>query len=135
MSSPHEDMKRIDKLLKTALRREEVPPGFANRVMARLEPQNTVQTSPERIPRFQFFPRPLLRWAAFVAVSASLIAATVHYRNVRREQAEGEAAKQQLMLALHIAGSKLQLARSKVNGIQPSRPEREPEKDRSRSKS
>jgi hypothetical protein len=39
------------------------------------------------------------------------------------------------MLALHIAGSKLQLARSKVNGIQTSQPDREHETNKSRSKS
>ena len=35
--------------------------------------------------------------------------------NVHREQAKGEAAKQRLMLALRVAGSKLQLAKAKVN--------------------
>jgi len=134
MNPPNEDMKRIDGLLKTALRREDAPQGFADRVMVQLQ-QQKVQTSFERTPWFQVFSRPLLRWAAFAAVSASLIAGTVHYRNVRREQAKGEAAKQQLMLALHIASSKLQLARSKVNGIQTSQPERERETNRSRSKS
>ena len=39
----------------------------------------------------------------------------VHIYNVHRERAQGEAAKKQLMLALRVAGSKLQLAKSKVN--------------------
>lgn len=135
MNQTNEDMKRIDELFKTALRREEVPSDFAERVLARAEQRPTVTLEPERIPRFHIFSRPLVRWAAFTAVTASLIAGSLHYRNVRREQAKGEAAKQQLMLALHIAGSKLQLARSKVNGIQTSQPERERETNRSRSKS
>jgi hypothetical protein len=135
MNPPNEDMKRIDELLKTALRRHEAPPGFAERVMAQLQQQNAVQNSPSRIPWFQLFSHPLVRWAAFAAVSASLIAGTVHYRNLRREQAQGEAAKQQLMFALHIAGSKLQLAKSKVNGIQTSQPEHERKASKSRSRS
>ena len=135
MNPPNDDMKRIDELLKAALRREEGPPGFADRVMARLEQQNTVQTGRERISWFHIFSRHLVRWAAFAAVSASLITGSIHYRNQRREQAKGKAAKQQLMLALHIAGSKLQLARGKVNGIQTSQPEREHEANKSRSKS
>jgi hypothetical protein len=40
-------------------------------------------------------------------------------QQARREHAQGEAAKQQLMLALHIAGSKLQLAKARVNEISP----------------
>ena len=39
----------------------------------------------------------------------------VHIYIVRREHAQGEAAKQRLMLALRVAGSKLQLAKAKVN--------------------
>ena len=135
MNPPNEDMQRIDELLKTALRLEEAPPGFAKRVLARVEPRSTVTAQAERVPWRHVFSRPLVRWAAFAGISASLIAGSLHYRNVHREQAEGEAAKQRLMLALHIAGSKLQLARSKVNGSQTSKPEREHETNRSRSKS
>lgn len=134
MNQPNEDMNRPDELLKTALRRQEAPPGFADRVLVRVEQRSAV-TPEERIPWLQIFSRPLARWTALTAVSASLIAGSIHYRNVRREQDEGKAAKQQLMLALHIAGSKLQLARSKVNGIQTSQPDREHETNKSRSKS
>jgi hypothetical protein len=59
----------------------------------------------------------VIRWGAVTAVSASLFVGAVHYRNVQRERAQGEAAKQQLMLALHIAGRKLQLAKTKVNDV------------------
>jgi hypothetical protein len=64
-----------------------------------------------------------VRWAAFTTVSICLVIGGVRYRNLQRERANGEAAKQQLMLALRIAGSKLQLAKSKVNEINQSRPE------------
>jgi hypothetical protein len=135
MNPPNEDMKRIDELLKTALVREEAPQGFAQRVLARVEQRSTVTPKAERVPQSHVLSRPLVRWAAFAGISASLIAGSIHYRNARHEQAEGEAAKQRLMLALHIAGSKLQLARSKVNGIQTSQPYREHETNKSRSKS
>ena len=134
--NPHnQDINRFDELLKTALRREEAPPGFAERVLARVEQRQRVAPRVEHVPRFHVFAVPALRWAALATISTSLIVGTVHYRNVRRERVEGEAAKQQLMLALHIAGSKLQLARSKVNGMQTSRPDRERETNKSRSKS
>jgi hypothetical protein len=134
MNPPNEDMQPIDQLLKTVLRREETPPNFADRILAQVEQRPTVKPKAERVPWFHAFSRPLVRWAAFAGISASLIAGSIHYRNVRREQAEGEAAKQRLMLALHIAGSKLQLARTKVNGTQTS-PKRERETNKSRSKS
>jgi hypothetical protein len=51
------------------------------------------------------------------AVSAALVLGGVHYRNVQRERAQGEAAKERLLLALRIAGNKLQLARTRVDQI------------------
>lgn len=135
MSVSNEDMNRVEELLRKSLRRDEVPPGFADRVMARVSQQSSMPEKARRVFSQEFFSRPLVRWAAFAAVSASLIVGGIHYRDVQRERAQGEAAKQQLMLALHIAGSKLQLARAKVNEINSNRPEGKPAKDRSRSKS
>jgi len=135
MNPLYEDMRPIDELVKIALRREGVPSGFAERVLAQAEQRPTVTPKSEQVTWFHLFSRLLVRWAAFATVSVCLIAGSIHYRNLRREQAKGEAAKQQLMLALHIAGSKLQLARSKVNGIQTSQPDREHETNKSRSKS
>jgi len=126
---------RMDELLRKSLEREEVSAGFTKRVLARAAQQRAVADDSRRPSWFRMFSQPLVRWAAFATISASLIAGSIHYREVRREREEGEAAKQQLMLALHIAGSKLQLAKSKVNEIHTSRPEREPSANRSRSKS
>lgn len=106
----------VENDLKNALRRENAPEGFADRVLARAANQGS---SPKAVPRnswLDFFARPLVRWAALAAVSAGTIFG-VHVHNVRRQQAEGEAAKERLILALRIAGSKLQLAKSKVNEI------------------
>jgi hypothetical protein len=135
MNPPNQDMNRFDELLKTVLQRTEPPLGFAERVLARVEHPAMVTPKEERLPWFHIFNAPFIRWAALATVSALLIVGTVDYRNVRRERAEGEAAKKQLMLALHIAGSKLQLAKSKVVEIQISRPNGEAEKNKSRSKS
>jgi len=110
------DRTRTEEALKAALRHEEVPPGFAERVLARVAEQNSVSQA-LRDPWWRVFSRPIVRWAAVTATAASLLIGGIHYRNVQRERVEGEAAKQRLMLALRIAGSKLQLARARVNEI------------------
>ena len=110
----HDDMSPIEELLKSALRRQDAPPDFTEQVLARVAGHNSVPQA-RRDPRWSIFTQPLLRWAAVTATATSLVIGGLHYRNVRRERAQGEAAKQQLMLALRIAGSKLQLAKAKVN--------------------
>lgn len=101
--------------LKDALRREEAPEGFADRVLARAAREKQQAHSDPRESLLTFFTRPLVRWAAAGALAAALIAGGVQYRNVQRERAEGEAAKERLMLAVRIAGAKLYHAKSKVN--------------------
>ena len=108
-------MDRFEEELKNALLRHEPPDGFADRVLARTAKQ--ARGPHGRRNWWGVFTLPVLRWAAVAAVSAALIIGGLHYHNVQRERAEGEAAKDQLMLALRIAGSKLQLARSKVQQI------------------
>jgi len=135
MTPTKKDMSPLDDALKNALRPQDPPAGFAEQVFARVTELNRIPHAPRREPWFRLFSQPLFRWAAFAAVSASLIVGTVHYRNLQRERARGEAAKQQLMLALHIAGSKLQLAKTKVNGINQSAPATQPSANRSRSRS
>jgi hypothetical protein len=104
--------------LKKAFRRQEPSAGFADRVLARANQQQR----PTREPWMTFFAIPIVRWASAGAIAAVLVLGGVRYQHVqqaRREHAQGEAAKQQLMLALHIAGSKLQLAKARVNEISP----------------
>ena len=132
MTEPNKDRNPLDDALKNALRREEPAEGFAERVLARMEQR---ESTPRREPWFRFFSRPLVRWGALAAVSASIIVGTVHYRNEQREREQGEEAKQQLMLALRIAGSKLQLAKAKVNEINQPQTESQPSIKRSRSRS
>jgi hypothetical protein len=115
-------MTNFDDELKSALRRQEPPQGFAERVLARATEQGSRQNKPAwRDSWLKIFAQPLrtplLRWAAVAAVSAALVLGGVHYRNVQRERAQGEAAKERLLLALRIAGNKLQLARTRVDQI------------------
>ncbi|HEY1678346.1 MAG TPA: hypothetical protein VGG04_11595 [Candidatus Sulfotelmatobacter sp.] len=106
----------LEGALRDALRREDAPPDFAGQVLARLVPQKPERKF-SRDPWHAFFTQPLVRWAAFAVITASLVGGFVHHREIVRQHAQGEAAKQQLMLALRIAGSKLQMARTKVNQI------------------
>jgi hypothetical protein len=110
-------MNYSDEELKQALRRREAPDGFVERVLARVATERAAQPASRHGSWLGFFTQPMVRWASAAALAGALIAGGVRYRQVQRERAEGEAAKQQLMLALRIAGSKLQLARAKVNDI------------------
>jgi len=103
----------LDEALKQALRRQDAPEDFAQQVMARVTAQNSGR-QPVRDSWLSLFTQPIMRWAALAAVAAAMILG-VHLYNLRRERAEGEAAKQRLMLALRVASSKLQLAKAKVN--------------------
>ncbi len=134
MNERNQDLQREEELLRKALLHEDPSSGFAQRVMVRA----TESVSANKSFRNQFWhsvSRPVVRWGAIAAVAASLIVGAVRYRELKRERAQGEAAKQQLMLALHIAGSKLQLAKVKVNEINSNRPQTRHEPSRSRSKS
>ena len=111
----------IEDELNKALRRQEPPEGFAERILARVAAQDSAQPRPASKPWLWIFSRPIVRWTAFAAISACLVGsvrfAEVQHDKAIHERAEGEAAKQRLMLALRIAGSKLQLAKSKVDQL------------------
>lgn len=118
-------MTRFEDELRNALRRQEPPAGFADRVLARAAEQRSRQAKRTwrdswlNIVAQPFYPGNLLRWVAVAAVAVALVVGGVHYRNVQvqRERARGEAAKARLLLALRIAGSKLQLAKARVDQI------------------
>jgi hypothetical protein len=132
-------MNRSEDELKSALRRQEAPDGFTERVLARVAHQKLVQSLPvQSIPARHFwmniFAQPVLRWGSVAAISAALLVGAIRYRQfenikAQRERAEGEAAKQQLILALRIAGSKLQLAKSKVNEMNEDQTQNHPVKE------
>lgn len=106
--------------LKKALRRQQSPEGFTDRVLARAAQQSPAQPKAPRASGWAIFDRPLFRWPALAAIFLALIAGSLHYHQIqidkaRIERAQGEAAKRRLMLALRIAGSKLHIAKTKVN--------------------
>jgi hypothetical protein len=103
-------MRNIDDELRNVLRREEPPDGFADRVLQRAARGRVQQRQTNR---------PLVRWAAAAVIVAS-VAGGVQYRAVQQEREErirGEAAKEQVVQALRIAGSKLQLVQAKIKEI------------------
>ena len=104
-------MSRLDDELRNALRREEPPLGFAGRVLARAE------SMPSRR-RWWAFPR--MRWAA-AAAAVVLLASGLGIERQRRIRAQGEFAKEQVMLALRITGSKLQFVKEKIHAIDSTR--------------
>jgi hypothetical protein len=131
--TPDNDTNRIDEVLKRVLRREQAPDGFADRILARTSeaPRSAPSSAAELIlagSRLRFFTQPLVRWATLSALATAMILG-VHLHSVRRERAQGEAAKQRLMLALRIAGSKLQLAKSRVNEINAGQSEKPEDKE------
>ena len=90
--------------LRNALRRESPPAGFASRVLQRIEHE---QHAPKRN-----------RWWRAVAASVTLTALlggwaahTIH------ERREGERAREQVLLALKIAGEKVRYAQHEVRTI------------------
>lgn len=110
------NMNQLEDELKAALRRREAPPNLTEQVLARIAEQNS-RPQRARAPWWSAFSQPLLRWAVIAATTTAVVIAGIHYENVQRDHSRGEAAKQQLMLALRIAGSKLQLAKTRVNEI------------------
>ena len=116
MNPMDNETNNLERALRQALRREDAPPDFAGQVLARIAHENE-ERAPSRDSWRAFFTQPLVRWAAFAALAASLTVGFIRHREVVRQHAEGEAAKHQLMLAMRIAGSKLQVARTKVNEI------------------
>ena len=88
----------LDEQLRSALRRREPSPGFAERVVAKAE------TRPAR-PRFR------LLWASG-AVAAGI--ALVMVGSAQYHKAQQERAGRQVIQALQIAAEKLNIARSKV---------------------
>ncbi|HEU0179743.1 MAG TPA: hypothetical protein VFV58_36390 [Blastocatellia bacterium] len=123
-------MNRFDEELRHALSREEPSPDFTDRVMARvaeLQKREKPGKKTDWLRRLaEFFQPPQMKWmkwamAGAMAVLLIIAGFGVHHRreNERRllaEIAEGERAKEQVMLAMRIASAKLNVAQRKVHG-------------------
>jgi hypothetical protein len=106
----------VEKHLRRALQRCDAPEGFVDRVLKRVAAEGR-----DPMPRLPFWNWgwPALRWAAIPALAA-VIATAVGYQIYERREQQEEAmiAKQQVMLALRITGSKLRLAKQKVKEVE-----------------
>jgi hypothetical protein len=101
----------LERELKDALRRVEPPEGFAGRVLERVARESA------RVPWWRaWWGGPVPAWAAATALCAAMVAG-IHYQNQRMEQARGEAARREVMLALRIASGKLHVVQAKVHEI------------------
>ncbi len=122
----NEGMKNLDDELTNALRREEPPAGFADRVLGRVAEQPVVEQTwgpasggpirlkadPTSIEKRVSF----LHWAAAAALVAAVAGGLDHVAK-QKERAEGEAAKDRVVQALHIAGNKLQLVQARIHRL------------------
>jgi hypothetical protein len=93
----------MERDLREALRRREAPPGFAERVLARTQQPETRGHS--------------WVWLAAAALVLLMIGGIGVVQEQRR-QAEGERAKQELMVAFRITGSKLRDVQERLATIQ-----------------
>ena len=101
-------MSELERELRDALRRVEPSPDFRARVMARAE---------EHVPWWKLSWRKM-RWVAAATVAVVVAVGVPVYREVeQRRRAEGEEARQQVVTALRIAGSKVRLAQVKVQQL------------------
>lgn len=104
---------KLEQELKKALRRADPPAGFAERVLARAAKEESKRARGRR--RFQWFGISGLRLALTCALCLIVAASGLMYHHERHQQ--GERAKEQLMLALRITSSKLELANQGIRQI------------------
>ena len=107
-------MKPFEEALRKALRREEAPEGFAERVLARA--RALPQPGDSAWSRFlAALAGPSFRWAlATLAACLLITVGVVHHERQERLRREGEMARLQVREALHIASVKLNVARKRV---------------------
>ena len=111
-------MNKFEQELKKALMPVEPPAGFAERVMARVAAGEEFKGAQHtRNWWSDLFQARGLRWALTGALCLAITGGGVFYQYEQRRRAEGEQAKEQLMLALRLTASKLQLAQAEVQGI------------------
>jgi hypothetical protein len=96
-------MSGLDDELRVALKRGDPPPGFAGRVLARAESRRA------------------RGWWPAAAAAVLLLAGGLEFERERRMRIDGELAKKQVVLAIRIASTKLQVLKEKIHGIDSTR--------------
>jgi hypothetical protein len=116
-------MSRLEDELRKALRREEPPAGFAERVLAAVEAEKErASLAPPASTKTGgwwrgLFPQFPLRLAAGCAAALMIAAVGLEYRAQYQERARAEEAKEQVMTALRIAGTKIRFAQDTIHRI------------------
>lgn len=114
----------LENQLRRALRPVDAPEGFAERLMQRLPPSPENAKEPVVVALPRRAPSPARRFGLPAALAASLVAAVLlgqqlaNHRmenQIAREQAEGLAAKQELLQALRVTSQKLDMAYEAVS--------------------
>ena len=103
-------MSKFERDLHDAMRRKEPPPGFAGKVLARAR---EIDERDEGRAGWKW----AWRWVAAAAMVVMLVGGVSIYQEHRR-QLEAEKSKEELMVALRITSSKLQLVQEKLSEIQ-----------------
>jgi hypothetical protein len=105
-------MNRLDDALKAALQKEDPGPEFTREVLARAAAAPPRRTWWRTL--LSGFRPPVMRWATAAVLACALLVTGLEYRREQRVRAQGEAAKEQLVLAMKVAGAKLRAAQEKV---------------------
>jgi uncharacterized protein HemX len=99
-------MSQFERDLRESLRRREPPPGFAEKVLSMSRMSRESETRHTARP-----------WLAVAAALVLMIGGGIFVQQ-QRQQAEDEKAKEQLMVALRITGSKLRTVQERLSTIQ-----------------
>ncbi len=108
-------MDRFEKELREAMGRVEPPAGFAERVLARVAKERAKPGLLERA--WSAIAMPRLRLAAVAAAMCLVVVAGVGYQREARRRAEGEKAKQEVIMALEFTAQKMQLAQRGIERL------------------
>ena len=107
-------MSHLEDELKSALGRKEPAEDFTAKVLQRIAQPALRSWFDELVVLLR---PPRLQWVAASVVILVVPFAALEYRHERQVRAQGEAAKQQLILAMRIAGTELHHAQQQVQRI------------------
>lgn len=96
--------------LRRAFRRTPAPPGFVDRVLARLRPRDAFPAATMPTP----LRRPAVRWLATAAAITLVAIGGERYYTYQQTVAEAERVQEEVRLALRIAGEKLALVQRRL---------------------